>query len=171
MFSLKTVFRRMIETSTKSAWWTVLFKLGSIVMRIILMILIIVIASVIASSTATWSMKATAMATATSTSIIGCVKAEKPKNTIPFRVYYVYLFRERGTGNGTYLYSKILHCDIKLPHKIGLSSHLQPIPQRHLRKGIEFNLKDKRAEWLMAQLMKLYQQYLSCVRRCFCFSS
>ena len=73
MFSLKTVFRRMIETSTKSAWWTVLFKLGSIVMCIILMILIIVIASVIASSVATWSMKVTATATATSTLIIAVV--------------------------------------------------------------------------------------------------
>ena len=29
----------------------------------------------------------------------------------------------------------------------------------------------KKAEWLMAQLMKLCQQYLSCLRRCFCFSN
>ena len=50
-----------------------LFKLGSIIMHIILMILIIVMASVIASSTSVWSMKITTMATATSTLIIAIV--------------------------------------------------------------------------------------------------
>ena len=73
MFSLKTVFKRMIETSTKCTWWTVLFKLGSISMRIILMILTIVMASVIASSGSMWSMKITTMATATSALIIAVV--------------------------------------------------------------------------------------------------
>ena len=73
MFSLKTMFRIMIETSTKSAWWTILFKLRSIIMHVILMVLIIVMASVIASSTTTWSMKVTTMATATSASIIAVV--------------------------------------------------------------------------------------------------
>ena len=72
MFFLKTMFQRMIEASTKSAWWTILFKLSSI-MCVILMILIIVVASVIASSTSTWSMKITTMAMATSTSIIAVV--------------------------------------------------------------------------------------------------
>ena len=73
MFSLKTMFRRMIETSTKSAWWTILFKLRSIIMHVILMVLIIVRACVIASSTTTWSMKVTTMATTTSASIIAVV--------------------------------------------------------------------------------------------------
>ena len=60
----------MIETFTKSAWWTILFKLSSIIMHVILMVLIIVMASVIASSMTKWSMKVTNMATATSASII-----------------------------------------------------------------------------------------------------
>ena len=30
---------------------------------------------------------------------------------------------------------------------------------------------NRKAEWLMAQLMKLCQQHLSCLRKCFCFSS
>ena len=67
------MFRRMIETSTKSAWWTILLKLRSIIMRVILMVLIIVMASVIASSVTMWSMKVTTMATATSASIIAIV--------------------------------------------------------------------------------------------------
>ena len=56
----------MIETSAKSAWWTILFELGSIIMHVILMVLIIVMASVIASSVTTWSIIVTTMATATS---------------------------------------------------------------------------------------------------------
>ena len=50
MFFLKTMFRRMIETSTKSTWWTILFELGSIIMCDILMVLLIVMTSVITSS-------------------------------------------------------------------------------------------------------------------------
>ena len=71
------MFRRMIETSTKSTWWTILFELGSIIMHVILMVLIIVMASVIASSMTMWSiittMKITTMATATYASIIAII--------------------------------------------------------------------------------------------------
>ena len=73
MFSLKTVFRRMIETSTKCACWTILLKLGSVIMSVILMVLIIVIASVIVSSMTTWPMKVSTVSTATSTTIITIV--------------------------------------------------------------------------------------------------
>ena len=34
-----------------------------------------------------------------------------------------------------------------------------------------FSHKNKKAVGLMAQLMKFCQQHLSCLRRCFCFSS
>ena len=64
------MFRRMIETSAKSAWWTILFELGSIIMHVILMVLIIVMAPVIASSTTMWSLIVTTTAMATSASII-----------------------------------------------------------------------------------------------------
>ena len=73
MFTLKAMFRRMIETSAKSAWWTILLKLRSIIMCVILMVLIIVMWSVIASSVTMWSIKVTNMATATSTLIIAIV--------------------------------------------------------------------------------------------------
>ena len=63
----------MIETSTKIAWWIILFKLSSIIMHVIVMILIIVMASVIPSPMTTWSMKVTTTATATSASIITIV--------------------------------------------------------------------------------------------------
>ena len=69
MFSLKTVFRRMIETSTKCAWWTVLFKLSSIIMCVIFMVLIVVIAS----SMTTLPIKVATVSTTTSTIIITVV--------------------------------------------------------------------------------------------------
>ena len=49
---------------------------------------------------------------------------------------------------------------------------LQPdainLVESQMDKPITIN---KKAIGLMAQLMKLYQQHLSCLRRCFCFSS
>ena len=73
MFSLKTVFRRMTEASTKCTWWTILLKLSPIIMHVILMVLIVVIASVIASSMTMWPMKVTTTSKATSTMIITIV--------------------------------------------------------------------------------------------------
>ena len=67
------MFRRMIETTAKSTWWTILFELGSIIMRVILMALTIVVASVIASSVTVWSIIVSTMATATSILIIAII--------------------------------------------------------------------------------------------------
>ena len=69
------MFSRMIETTAKCTWWTILFKLGSIIMHVILMVLIIVVASVIASSMTTWSIIVSIMAMATSTLIISIIAA------------------------------------------------------------------------------------------------
>ena len=63
----------MIKTTTKSAWWTILFELVSIIMHIMLMVLIIVVYSVIASSMTLWSIIVSTMAMATSTSIIAII--------------------------------------------------------------------------------------------------
>ena len=73
MFSLKTMFRRMIEASTKCSWWTILLKLSPIIMHVILMVWIIIMASIIASSTTTWPVNVTTMAMATSASMIPIV--------------------------------------------------------------------------------------------------
>ena len=73
MFTLETMFRGMVETTTKSIKWTVLFDLRSIIMHVILMVLIIVMALVIASSMTAWPIIVTTTATATSTLIIAII--------------------------------------------------------------------------------------------------
>ena len=67
------MFRRMIETTTKCAWWTILFELGSTIMHIMLMVLVIVMALVIASSATAWSVIVSTTAMATSTSITAII--------------------------------------------------------------------------------------------------
>ena len=67
------MFRRMIETTAKCAWWTILFNLRTIIMHVILMVLIIVMALVIASSVTAWSVIISTTDTATSTLIIDII--------------------------------------------------------------------------------------------------
>ena len=73
MFLFKAMFRRMIKTTTKCAWWAILFNLCSIIMHVILMVLENIMALIIASSATARSEIVSTMAMVTSAWIIAMI--------------------------------------------------------------------------------------------------
>ena len=63
----------MIKTTTKCAWWAILFNLWSFIMCVTLMVLVIITASIIASPMTVGSEIVSTMATTTSALIIATV--------------------------------------------------------------------------------------------------